>query len=57
MDNVIVKMKAPDGVILNVDSACVPVFKKAGYTVVESAAVGNPAEESNPPEKKRKASK
>lgn len=57
MDNVIVKMKAPDGVILNVDSACVPVFKKAGYTVVESEAVGKPAEESNPPEKKRKASK
>ena len=51
MDNVIVKMKAPDGVVLNVDSACVPVFKKAGYTVVESEA------EEKPAEKKRKASK
>ena len=51
MDNVIVKMKAPDGVILNVALSCVPVFKKAGYTVVEPEAEGKPAE------KKRKASK
>lgn len=57
MDNVIVKMKAPDGVILNVDSACVPVFKKAGYTVVEPEAEENPDEGSKPVEKKRKASK
>ena len=51
MNDEIVKMKAPDGVILNVAPSCVPVFKKAGYTVVESEAEGKPAE------KKRKASK
>lgn len=53
----IVKMKAPDGVILNVASSCVPVFKKAGYTIVEPEAEEKPAEEENPAEKKRKASK
>lgn len=57
MDNVIVKMKAPDGVVLNVDSTCVPAFKKAGYTVVESEAEGKPDGEEKPAEKKRKASK
>lgn len=51
MNDETVKMKAPDGVILNVAPSCVPVFKKAGYTIVESKA------EENPTEKKRKASK
>ncbi|MCI6771757.1 MAG: hypothetical protein MR567_07315 [Oscillospiraceae bacterium] len=57
MNDETVKMKAPDGVILNVDSACVPVFKKAGYTVVEPDAEGKPDGEEKPAEKKRKASK
>lgn len=48
----IVVMKAPDGVVLNVDSSCVPIFKKAGYTIVESEA-----EEKQAEKKKQKASK
>lgn len=63
MEKDIVKMKTPDGLLINVDCSCVAAFEKAGYKKEEPETEPQPPEEVHPPEesqpveKKRKASK
>lgn len=54
----IVKMKTPDGLLINVDRSCVPVFEKAGYHRAEPDKQEKAPEDAQTGEKKKqKASK